>query len=40
MGHFVSFKKKKGRKEIEEIVEEMKVRDKKERGTGTKGKER
>ena len=28
----------KGRKEIEEIVEEMKVRDREERGTGMKGK--
>ena len=30
----------KGRKEIEEIVEEMKERDREERGTGMKGKKR
>ena len=35
VGHFVS---EKGRKEIEEIVEEMKERNREERGTGMKGK--
>ena len=30
--------KRKGRKQIDEIVEEMKERDKEERGTGMKGK--
>ena len=37
VGHFVSSPRK-GRKEIEEIVEEMKERDRKERGTGMKVK--
>ena len=37
VGHFVSLPEK-GRKEIEEIVEEMKERDKEERGTGMKVK--
>ena len=40
VGHFVSSprEREKQRKEIEEIVEEMKVRDREERGTGMKGK--
>ena len=38
VGHFVSSPRKKGRKEIEEIVEEMKERDLEERGTGMKVK--
>ena len=33
VGHFV-LSPEKGRKEIEEITEEMKVRDREERGTG------
>ena len=37
MGHFVCLQEK-GRKEIEEIVEEMKERNREERGTGMKGK--
>ena len=39
VGHFVSSPTAvKGRKEIEEIVAEMKERDRKERGTGVKVK--
>ena len=37
MGHFV-LSPEKGRKEIEEIVEEIKERDREERGTGMKVK--
>ena len=37
MGHFVVYQRK-GEKEIEEIVEETKERDREERGTGIKGK--
>ena len=37
MGHFVSSTEK-GRKDIEETVEEMKDRDRQERGTGMKVK--
>ena len=36
MGHFVLSSREKGRKEIVEIVEEMKERDREERGTGMK----
>ena len=39
MGHFESFPRER-RKEIEEIVEEMKARDREERGTGMKVKRR
>ena len=38
MGHFVSSPRERGRKEIEEIVEEMKEGDREERGTGMKVK--
>ena len=37
VGHFMSSPEK-GRKEIEEIIEEIKVRDREERGTGMKVK--
>ena len=39
VGHFCGLPEK-GRKEIEEIVEQMKERNREERGTGMKGKKR
>ena len=38
VGHFVSSPREKGEKRLEEMVEEMKERDREERGTGMKVK--
>ena len=38
VGHFLCHLPEKGRKEMEEIVEEMRERGREERGTGMKGK--
>ena len=38
MGHFVSSPREREKKEIEEIVEDMKERNREERGTGMKVK--